>query len=290
MQAAGSAATRPIRSTTIADLVVRSAERFGDLTAIRRKGDGVWQDVSYSEVDAVVAEIALGLIELGIQPGDRVCLLGTTRAEWSFCHFAIASAGAVAVPIYPTNSPEECEWVAGDSGAVAIVCEDAGQLEKVLAVRERLPVLRTLVLMDGSGGATDAIALEEVRSRGRRRDVGALDARRRAVRPEDTFTIIYTSGTTGPPKGCVLSHGNYRQVLDMCNQVRGLSSDDEIYLFLPLAHSFGLLMQLLAFDLGATLDYFGGDPDRIVAELQEVRPTYLPSVPRLFEKIYTLTL
>jgi long-chain acyl-CoA synthetase len=287
MQATGSAVTR---STTIADLVSRSAERFGDLTAIRRKVDGAWEDLTFSDVDAVAGEIALGLIELGVEPGDRVCLLSTTRAEWSFCHFAIAGVGAVAVPIYPTNSPEECAWVAGDSGAVAVVCEDAAQTAKVRAVRERLPHLRTIVVMEASAGAEDAVTLDEVRARGRVRAGAELDARRSAVVPEDTFTIIYTSGTTGPPKGCVLSHGNYRQVLDMCEDIRGITTDDEIYLFLPLAHSFGLLMQLLAFDLGATLDYFGGDTDRIVAELQELRPTYLPSVPRLFEKVYGLTL
>jgi long-chain acyl-CoA synthetase len=290
MPAVESARMRSNRSTTIADLVERSAERFGGLPAIRRKVDGTWEESSFSEVDAVVGEIALGLIELGIEPGDRVCLLGATRAEWSFCHFAIAGAGAIAVPIYPTNSPEECEWVASDSGAVAIVCEDAGQLAKIATVRERLPDLRTLVVIDAPGDADGAVTLDDVRALGRVRDRSELDARRRAVGPDDTFTIIYTSGTTGPPKGCVLSHGNYRQVLDMCEEVRGLGSEDEIYLFLPLAHSFGLLMQLLSFDVGATLDYFGGDPDQIIAELQELRPTYLPSIPRLFEKIYTLTL
>jgi long-chain acyl-CoA synthetase len=295
-QAAGNAARSSTRSTTIADLVERSAERFGDMPAVRRRTGDTWADLTFSELDTVVAEIALGLIELGIEPGDRVCILGTTRAEWSFCHFAISGAGAVAVPIYPTNSPEECEWVAADSGAVAIVCEDAGQRAKIEAVRERLPELRTIIVIDtgaapaGGTGSDGAIALDDVRARGRCRDRAELDARRRAVAPDDTFTIIYTSGTTGPPKGCVLSHGNYRDVLDMCQEVRGIGSDDDIYLFLPLAHSFGLLMQLLAADTGATLIYFGGDTDRIVQELQEVRPTYLPSVPRLFEKLYSRTL
>ena len=110
------------------------------------------------------------------------------------------------------------------------------------------------------------------------------------MRPEDTFTFIYTSGTTGPPKGCVLTHGNYRAIVDMVESRASLHSDagDVVYLYLPLAHSFALLLQLLVFDLGVTLAYFGGDTKQIIGELAEVKPTYLPSVPRIFEKIYTL--
>jgi long-chain acyl-CoA synthetase len=120
------------------------------------------------------------------------------------------------------------------------------------------------------------------------RSADELEARRAAVRPEDPFTFIYTSGTTGPPKGCVLSHGNYRSIVDMIGEVGEIQGDEVTYLYLPLAHSFALLIQLAAFDLGSTLAYFGGDTKTIVPELQEVQPTYLPSVPRVFEKIYTL--
>src|SRR5438128_9266243 len=130
--------------------------------------------------------------------------------------------------------------------------------------------------------------LEDVRERGARRSAEELDARRAAVRPEDPFTFIYTSGTTGPPKGCVLSHGNYRAIVDMVSEIGEIQGDEVTYLYLPLAHSFALLIQLAAFDLGSTLAYFGGDTKQIVAELMEVQPTYLPSVPRVFEKIYTL--
>src|SRR6185295_4052070 len=148
----------------------------------------------------------------------------------------------------------------------------------------------TIVVIDPTGDVADAVALEEVRARGRNRDVAELEARTAAVAPDDTFTIIYTSGTTGPPKGCVLTHGNYRRTLDMCETLGVLRGEEEIYLFLPLAHSFGLLIQLLSYDVGDAIAYFGGDPDQIVAELQEVKPTYLPSVPRIFEKVYTLVM
>jgi long-chain acyl-CoA synthetase len=283
-------ATQSTGSKTIADMIGRAADRYGDRVAAIHKVDGAWREVTFAEVGEIVAEIGRGLIALGVEPGERVCILSTTRAEWTYCDFAISAAGAVVVPIYPTNSPEECEWVAGNSDAVAIVCEDASQVAKIAAVRERLPALRTLVVIDPSGDVGDAIALDALRERGRTRDAAELEARAAAVTPDDPFTFIYTSGTTGPPKGCVLTHGNYRSVLSMCESLDVITGDERTYLFLPLAHSFALLIQLLSYDVGGSIAYFGGDTKQIVPELQETKPTYLPSVPRIFEKIYTLAL
>ncbi|MGN6373193.1 MAG: AMP-dependent synthetase/ligase [Solirubrobacteraceae bacterium] len=277
-------------SKTIADLIPRSAAEHAEQTAVRYKRDGAWRDVSYAQLDEIVGEVALGLIDLGIEPGERVCILANTRPEWSYADMAITAVGAVVVPIYQTNSPEECLWVISDSGACAIFCEDQTQLQKIAEIRDRLPGLRTVVVMDppAENPAVPAISLEEVRERGRSRSAGELAERRAGVLPEDPFTFIYTSGTTGPPKGCVLSHGNYRAMTDMIREIGQIADDEVIYLYLPLAHSFALLVQLAAFDLGATIAYFGGDTKQIVGELIEVKPTYLPSVPRVFEKIYTL--
>jgi long-chain acyl-CoA synthetase len=287
-------------SQTIADLIPCAATAYGENTAIRYKRDDAWHDVSYSQLAETVQEIGLGLIDLGIEAGDRVCILANTRPEWSYADMAATSAGATVVPIYQTNSPEECLWVISDSDACAIVCEDAEQLEKIAAIRDQVPGLRTIVVIDPvdqssiSSGPSDAvralnaITLDDVRERGRSRSVQELDARREAVGREDPFTFIYTSGTTGPPKGCVLTHGNYRAIIDMVADAGEIRGDEIIYLYLPLAHSFALLIQLAVFDLGGTLAYFGGDTKQIVPELQEVKPTYLPSVPRVFEKIYTL--
>src|SRR5690349_20530922 len=195
-------------SATIADLIGRAAERFADRVAVRHKVDGEWRDLSYADLGRIVSEVGRGLIDLGVRPGDRVALLCTTRPEWSYVDFGVASAGGVVVPIYATNSAQECEWVAGDSGSRVLVCEDARQLAKIRAVRDRLPELETLVVVDPAGDTEGAIPLEEVRARGRAREAVELEARTAAVARADTFTIIYTSGTTGPPKGCVLSHGN----------------------------------------------------------------------------------
>ena len=275
-------------SRTIADMMALAARKHADRVAVRQKRDGAWQSLTYAQVGQIVREIALGLIGLGIQPGERVSILCTTRPEWTYADFAISSAGAVVVPIYPTNSPEECEWVAGNSEAVAVICEDAGQGAKIAAVRDRLPSLRHLIVVDPSGDVGDAISLDALRERGRGGDEAVLEQRMNGVRTDDPFTFIYTSGTTGPPKGCVLSHDNYRSVLNMCERLDVVQEDEVVYLFLPLAHAFALLIQLLAVDVGSTIAYFGGDTRAIVPELAEVKPTYMPSVPRIFEKIYTL--
>ena len=279
---------RTTGSKTIADLLPLAAKQYGDRPALRQKRDGQWHDVSYAEVGAIVSEISRGLLALGVEPGERVCILCNTRPEWTYCDFAISAAGATVVPIYPTNSPDECEWVAGNSEARAIICEDASQVAKIVAVRERLPNLHTIVVIDPAGDVADAVPLDHVRERGRDIEESALEERSTAVGPEDAFTFIYTSGTTGPPKGCVLSHSNYRDVLDMCETIDVVRADESVYLFLPLAHAFALLIQLLTFDVGGTVAYFGGDPKAIVPELAETKPTYFPSVPRIFEKIYTL--
>jgi long-chain acyl-CoA synthetase len=274
-------------SRTIADLMGLAAAKFPDRPMIRRKVDGEWVDVSFAQAGEIASELGRGLIDLGLNPGERVCILANTRPEWTYADFAVTSAGLVVVPIYQTNSPKECEWVAGNSEAKAVICEDAAQLAKILEVRDQLPALEHLITMVP---ADAAISFDELRERGRARDPQELSDRAAAVNPEDPFTFIYTSGTTGPPKGCVLSHSNYRSIIDMCNAIGVLddANPETTYLFLPLAHAFALLIQLLSVDLGGVIAYFGGDTRQIIPELSEVKPTYLPSVPRIFEKLYTM--
>src|SRR5215216_6386733 len=168
---------RATGSSTIADLIGLAAQRHGDSPAIRHKQDGTWRDVGFAELSETVSEVGRGLIDLGIEPGDRVALLCTTRPEWTYADFGITTTGAVVVPIYPTNSAEECEWVAGDSEARAIVCENAAQVAKIVAVRERLPRLETIIVIDPADDTDGAIPLEQIRARGRVRAVAELEAR-----------------------------------------------------------------------------------------------------------------
>src|SRR5918998_6755943 len=228
------AAPESTGSRTIADMMGRAAERYGDRTAVTFKRGDEWAEVSYRELGEIVSEIARGLIDLGLAPGDRAAVLCRTRPEWTYASFAIATAGGVVVPIYPTNSPEECEWVAGNSESRFVICEDAGQVAKIAAVRDRLPRLEAIVVIDPGGDVGDAIPLEDLRERGRARDRSEVTERSAAVSPEDPYTFIYTSGTTGPPKGCVLAHGNYRSVIDMCETANVLHEGDVVYLYLPL--------------------------------------------------------
>lgn len=276
---------RGTHSTTLADLLPLSAEKYGSAPAVRFKEDGSWKDQSFEQVRDTVRALALGLVDLGVEKGDKVSILANTRPEWTYVDFAALSVGAVVVPIYQTNSPEECQYVLENSDAKVVVVEDDEQLEKIRAVRDRLPLLEHVVRMTGS--SEDAISLEQLAARGGGRDASEWERRWRAVAPTDICTFIYTSGTTGPPKGCVITHGNYRAMLDMVNENSVIEGEDVTYLYLPLAHSFALLIQLGSFDLGATIAYWERDPLKIMPNLAELKPTYFPSVPRIFEKIYT---
>ncbi len=276
---------RGTKSKTLADLLPLAAQVYGDMPAVRYKDGEQWVDRSFAEVLEIVRPLALGLAELGVVKGDRVSILGNTRPEWTYFDFAALSIGATVVPIYQTNSPEECRYVLENSDAKVVVVEDDEQLQKIREVRDRLPQLEQIVRM--TGNSDDALSLEDLAAKGAGGDQARWESLYSAVTSSDICTFIYTSGTTGPPKGCVISHGNYRAMLDMVNETSVIEGEDLTYLYLPLAHSFALLIQLGSFDLGATIAYWERDPLKILPNLAELKPTYFPSVPRIFEKIYT---
>jgi len=279
-------ATQDKHSTprTVSGLAAAAGSRFGARVAARRKLDGEWQELSYTDVHGMIEEVALGLIDLGIEPGDRVGILADTRLEWTLVSYGISLAAAVVVPIYPTNSARECAWVLGDSGSRAVFCETDSQCAKIGEVSSELGDLEFTIGIEPGGGE---FTLADLRERGRRADRLQLDARESAVAPEDAYTIIYTSGTTGPPKGVVLTHRNAMSVCEMVQDLDFVGPGERSYLFLPLAHAFALTAQLASYDLGTEIIYFGGDTKKILEELIETKPTYLPSVPRIFEKLYT---
>jgi long-chain acyl-CoA synthetase len=289
MEAATEAAVAPANttgSTTAADLLPKAVEKYGDAPAIKFKdGSGTWITRSFADVGATVRRLSLGLIDLGIERGDKVSILANTRPEWTYADFAALSAGATVVPIYQTNSPEECQYVLENSDAKAVIVEDAEQLAKVEQVRDTLPHLEHVIIMEGE--AEGAISFADLAARGDGRDEAEWRERYSSVTTDDICTFIYTSGTTGPPKGCVISHGNYRAMLNMTAAATVLEPGQTAYLFLPLAHSFALLIQLGSFDIGGVIAYWERDPLKIVPNLAEVKPHYFPSVPRIFEKIYT---
>ena len=278
-------------SKTLADLLPLAVEKHADKVAQRYKDQskGEWVDVSYPELGEIAKEVSLGLQEIGIDRGHKVGILANTRPEWTYADFGILAAGATVVPIYQTNSPEECHYVLNHSESVAVILEDQGQLDKIRKVRDDLPNLQHVISMEPLEG-DDVISLAELREKGRGRTDEDYKQRIGSVVGSDVATYIYTSGTTGPPKGCVIDHQNWRDMLDMVQSQNVLMEDEVAYLFLPLAHAFARLIQLGSLDVGATIVYWERDPQKIIPNLMEVKPTYFPSVPRMFEKIYSLAI
>ena len=277
-------------SRTMADLIPLATVRHGGKPALRHKVGDVWVDVSYEQLERMVRELALGLVDLGIEPGDRVSILSHTRPEWTYACFATFAAGAIVVSVYQTNSPEECHYVLHHSGARAVFVEDAEQLAKVRAVEADLPELEFVIMIDPADADADGstISLAALRDRGRARAQTELEERLDSVTPDAGCLLLYTSGTTGPPKACELTHGNYRAITSAVETQDLVREDDCVYLFLPLAHALALIVQFLVLDVGATLAYWEKDPQKIVPNLMELKPTFFPSVPRIFEKIHTL--
>ncbi len=273
---------------SMAELTRVAAERYGDAIAAQFQRDGEWASLTYRDLWSRVQAIAHGLIDLGLQPGDRVGVLSNTRIEFTLVDLAASSAGAVVVPVYPTNSAAECEWVLGDAGVSIVVCETPAHVDRIDEVRVDLPSLRHTIIIDGS--AQGAVPLADVEAGGAAGDPEELVRRAAAVEADDECLIIYTSGTTGRPKGVVLTHRGFAAGRRSATEMELFGEGDVIYLYLPLAHVFAQLVQADCIEVGATIAYFGGDTTQIVAELAAVKPTVLPSVPRVFEKVYAVAM
>jgi long-chain acyl-CoA synthetase len=245
-------------------------------------------EISYAELAGSARDIARSLIALGVEPGDRVAILANTRPEWTVADMGAFCAGAVVAPIYHTNSPGECAYVLSHSDARVVFCEDAAQVEKINAIRGECPELRHVVVLDGS--AEGAMALDELRAIGADVPSKAVDDRVTAVVPQDVATLIYTSGTTGPPKGCELTHHNFLAATHAYQEVLDMYREDVpivYFMFLPLAHALARIIEVAVLDIGGTLAFWGRSPERLLEDIRDMRPTYFPSVPRVFEKIYT---
>ncbi|MEW2143688.1 AMP-dependent synthetase/ligase [Micromonospora vinacea] len=239
-----------------------------------------WTDVTCLQFRDEVAAVARGLIAAGIEPGARVGLMSRTRYEWTLLDYAIWTVGAVTVPIYETSSAEQAAWILEDSEAVAVVVETEAHAALIAGARHRLPELGQVWQIDLGG-------VDELVRTGATVELAEVERRRKAVRAGDLATIIYTSGTTGRPKGCVLTHRNMYS--DIANAVPVLpnlfNAGASTLLFLPLAHAFARLIQIGVVQARATMAHCA-DTKNLVAELQAFRPTFVLSVPRVFEKVY----
>jgi long-chain acyl-CoA synthetase len=234
-----------------------------------------WRPIGRDEAAERVAALAQGLLARGLRHGDRVAILSRTRLEWILLDWAVMSIGAVVVGLYPTSSAKECEYILGHCEAALAFTEDEEQTRKLVSIRGTLPTLREIIPFDW---------LEKLESDGRL----ARHLQPEPVAEDDLATLIYTSGTTGPPKGCMLTHRNLVTAA-MC-VVEGMNQPgDTVLLFLPLAHSYGRLAHQAATYRGATVALVA-DVARVPEALATVRPTILPAVPRVYEKIHANTL
>jgi len=281
------------RATPPGDQSRTIARLWRDAVAADRQGpayltetdEGGWNEVSWADADDRVRAYANGFLARGVRKGDNVALLARNSLDWALVDFALAQIGAVGVPVYASSSARDVGYLLAHSEAVAIVCEDASQLAKVEEISAELSSLQhVLTYHDLDGLAThgrDHAAANP----------SALDDATAAIGEDDLFTIIYTSGTTGPPKGCMLSNRNYHEMATVVDRMEETyyRPDDVMLLYLPLAHNYGRLMLLLGAHVGFTIA-FVADPLRVAEALPQVRPTLLPSVPRVYEKVHTLVL
>ncbi|TMA33485.1 MAG: long-chain fatty acid--CoA ligase, partial [Deltaproteobacteria bacterium] len=260
----------------------------GQRTAARRKVNGKWEDVSWTQLGAQAEEVAWGLLSLGVKKGEMVSILAGTRVEWTECDLGIALSGAVAVPIYQSNTPEECQFILGNSGAVVVFAEDAKQLAKLKAERARLPKIHHVVLMDGEGDGDWVVSLAQLKGRGREQKTktpGELDQRVAAGRRDELSTLLYTSGTTGVPKGVMITNDNLIFASEIVVGTGLLSRDDSHLLFLPFAHSFAQIIKAAWLGSGLTM-IFAESVDKLVDNAGETGPTVLSAVPRVYEKAF----
>jgi long-chain acyl-CoA synthetase len=268
---------------TLSQMLLDSAAAH-DGVALEYRRAGRLISISYPELGARATEIARGLIALGIERGDRICILAATSADWTLADYGALCAGAVVAPIYHTNSPQECAYVLRHCGARLVFCEGAAQAEKIARVRERCPSLEHVILFDGT--AEDAITLAELRRLSADVPVAAVRDSMARTAPEDLATIVYTSGTTGGPKGCMLSHASLLATTQMYADQLQLDATHSVYQFLPLAHVLARVAQAVVIRVGARACFWGGDPARIIDELSDFAPTHFPAVPRIYEKVH----
>ena len=277
----------PAVARTVSELWLRATGEPAPNPPFLVEAEDGWRAVGWEEAAERVDALAGGFLALGVEKGDRVGIMCRTRLEWTLCDYALASLGAVVVPVYTVSSAEERIHILADSGAKLLLAETAREYRRIEHVRAEVATLEGVVGIERVPGAD--LSLAELEHRGRehlRLHPQSVADARAAVEEEDTLTIVYTSGTTGPPKGCVLTHRNWCSMVEAIVRVPGLAEPgDRVVLHLPLAHVFARLVEFLGARLGLTIA-FCPDSARLVRALRTARPTIFPSVPRVYETVH----
>jgi len=274
---------------TIPELFLARVAASPAATAFLEPQGEEWKPVTWQQLGDEVRAASAGLRSLGMKPGDRCALLSGTRLDWIVADLATLCAGGATTTIYPASTPEDCAFIVNDSAAVVVFAENEEQARKVVSRRGELGTVKAVVVFDGApAGDGSFITFAQLMERGRQhdaRDPAAYERTARAVRPADLATLIYTSGTTGRAKGVELVHDGWIYEAQAIDELGLLTPDDVQYLWLPLAHIFGKVLEVAQLRIGF-VTAIDGRVDRLVDNLPRVRPTFIAAVPRIFEKIY----
>jgi len=271
---------------TLPELFRQVTTSHPDKVGFRFKRGGRWVDVTWSEQRAAVGRIAKSLLALGLEKGDRVSILSGTRLEWVQCDSAIVNVGAVTVGIYQTNLAPDCAFILEHSDSRLVFVENDEQLQKVLSVRSELPELRDIVVFDGEGdGSPGVLGWPAFLTRGDDVPDARLDEAAEQIAPDDLASLVYTSGTTGVPKGAMITHRNLVFSAVAANQSLHVEPHFTTLLFLPLAHVFARMLIYMC-QLGALCIAFAEELTKVPDNLKEIRPHFIASVPRIYEKIH----
>ncbi|HUT70985.1 MAG TPA: AMP-binding protein [Desulfatiglandales bacterium] len=282
-------------NNTLPKLLLEKAARYQDRVAMREKYKGIWQEVAWRTYLEKVRLFCLGLLEIGMGRGDHASILGENSPKWIFSDLAIQCLGGVSVGIYPTNSEEQVQYILDHSRSRIVVVSDQEQADKILAVKEELPLLKKMVVIDMKGlrhyEDPLIISYREVEELGRLAHKSSPHMFERLVeqtKPEDVALIIYTSGTTGHPKGAMLTHRNIMyQILEGVQPVLHFTDKDSLVSYLPLCHilerSLSMVMPLI---FGYTIN-FAESVDTVQQNIQEISPTFFAGVPRILEKLHS---
>ena len=271
---------------SIVDYFVENIARMGSRTAALVKTDGVYKAVTWSELGKEVEILTAGLIDLGVAVGDRVCVMAQSSVEWVIADLSILSAGAVTVPIYQSNLPDECQFIVDDAGATYVIAEDDAQVQKFRRERGRLTSVKKIVQMRGAVSEKDGWVIPWADVRKTNPDSEAITNRRKTLSGDSILTIIYTSGTTGRPKGVVITHDNMLYEGEAIAQIDLVSENDIQLFFLPLAHSFAKVAEIAWLSTHHIIA-FAENMQTLRENMSEVRPTLMAGVPRVFEKFYS---
>lgn len=273
---------------TLNQLLSRSVATYRKPDALSYKRDGTWHPISSDEWLSRAHNIALGLYELGVRPGDRVALLAENRPEWFFVDSGMQILGAVNVPLYCTLMPEQIAFIVNDSGAKVVIASDADQQKKMAAIQSQLPVVEHFIALDPSP-ELDAVALSSIEKTGQAvgdKDPQLVQKLADAVTPQALASIVYTSGTTGEPKGVMLTQDNLVSNVHASLQVLPINKDDVALSALPYSHVFERMVAHYLYPAAGVSIAIAGSLEEVPADLGEIRPTIMTMVPRFYEKLY----